>query len=267
MPSPNGEPTSTAVQEAAAALETARHTRVPVQQVSRTWPQLDLDAAYQVQLEGVRRRLAAGERVVGHKVGLTAKVMQQMFGVDQPDYGHLTDRMLVPDGAAVPCATYLQPRAEIEVAFVLAAPLKGPGVTPEDVLTATEGVCAAIEIIDSRIADWQITLVDTVADNGSSAAAVLGQRRLAPDQVDLAAVDGRVLVNGEEAGRGRGDAVLGHPATAVAWLANALGDRGITLEPGHVVLSGAIAAAVPVHPGTRVTARFDTLGEATVEFT
>jgi len=152
-------------------------------------------------------------------------------------------------------------------AFVLAAPLRGPGVTRQAVLDATDYLCAAIEIIDSRIADWKITLADTIADNASSAGVVLGTRRVPPRGLDLAVLVGRTLVGGQVAERGLGSAVLGHPADAVAWLANVLGERGVTLKAGHVVLPGAFARAVDVRPGDRITADIDEIGTAEVEFT
>ncbi len=251
--------------ELAGRLADAERRRVPIPPLTGTVPGLSVPDAYAVQQVNIARRVAEGARIIGHKVGLTSAAMQRMLGVDQPDFGHLLDTMVV--SGTVAAADYLQPRAEVEIAFVLRAPLRGPGVTVDDVLAATDHVRAAIEIIDSRIADWRITLADTVADNASSAGVVLGERRVPLDGLDLAALEGRTLVDGEVAERGRGTAVLGHPAAAVAWLADTLGRRGAGLEPGHVVLPGAFARAVPVAPGTRITADVDALGGTEVIFT
>lgn len=259
--------------EIAAALASAERERMPMPPLAETWAGLDVDDAYEIQRLNVRRRLDAGERVLGHKVGLTSRAMQEMLGVDQPDYGHLLDTMFVPSanggddgGSAVPVDRYVAPRAEIEIAFVLGAPVAGPGVTLQDVLAATDHLRPAIEIIDSRIADWRIGLVDTIADNASSAGVMLGAGRTSPDNLDLAAVGGRVVVNGEVADGGTGADVLDHPAAAVAWLANTLGRRGARLEAGHVALPGACTRAVSVRPGDRVEADFDVLGGAAVTF-
>jgi 2-keto-4-pentenoate hydratase len=251
-------------QEAAAALAAAERDRVPIAPLTQTWPGLTVDDAYEIQRFNVAHRVAAGERVVGHKVGLTSQAMQEMLGVDEPDFGHLLDGMVVE--GQTQAARYIAPRAEIEIAFVLGSPLKGPGVTADDVLAATDQVRAAIEIIDSRIADWKIALVDTVADNASSAGVVLGEQSIAPTGLNLVALEGRTYLNGEFVERGRGVAVLGNPAVAVAWLANTLGARGVTLEAGHVVLPGACARAVAVQAGDVVRADFDALGTVEVMF-
>jgi 2-keto-4-pentenoate hydratase len=251
-------------EEVAAALAVAERDRVPIAPLSRTWPGLTVDDAYEIQRFNVAHRVTAGERVVGHKVGLTSRAMQEMLGVDEPDFGHLLAGMVVE--GQTEATRYIAPRAEIEIAFVLGSPLKGPGVTAEDVLAATDHLRAAIEIIDSRVADWKIALVDTVADNASSAGVVLGERRVAPAGLDLAALEGRTHLNGEIVERGPGAAVLGNPAVAVAWLANTLGARGVALEAGHIVLPGACARAVTVRPGDLVTADFDVLGRVEVMF-
>ncbi len=251
--------------ELAAALADAERRRAPIPPLTETVPAFGVRDAYAVQRINVARRVAGGARIIGHKVGLTSPAMQRMLGVDEPDFGHLLDTMVVSGTAAA--AGYLQPRAEVEIAFILREPLRGPGVTVDDVLAATAHVCAAIEIIDSRIADWRITLADTVADNASSAGVVLSERRVPVDGLDLAALEGRTLVDGRVAERGRGTAVLGHPAAAVAWLADTLGRHGTGLEQGHVVLPGAFARAVPVVAGTRVTADIDALGDTEVIFT
>lgn len=252
--------------EVAEALATAERERTPIPPLAEAWSDVDVDDAYAIQFVNIRRRLAAGERIVGHKVGLTSRPMQEMLGVDQPDYGHLLDTMSVGNDEDVPAGRYVAPRAEIEIGFVLGAPLAGPGVTADDVLAATAHLRPAIEIIDSRIMDWRIGLADTVADNASSAGFVLGTGETPPERLDLATLEARVLVNGAVTDKGSGAAVLGHPATAVSWVANTLGARGERLEAGHVVLPGACAKAVPVQPGDRVEGDFDILGRVAVTF-
>ncbi|GAB3969702.1 2-keto-4-pentenoate hydratase [Actinoallomurus sp. CA-150999] len=252
--------------EAARALAAAERDRAAIPPPTETWPGLDTADAYEIQLINTRRRIAAGETVRGHKVGLTSAAMQQMLGVDQPDYGVLFASMFTEDGGKVTAADLLAPKAEIEIAFVLRDELRGPGVTVDDVLAATDHLRAAIEIVDSRVADWRITLADTVADNASSAGVVLSGHRVPVGDVDLERVEGRLLKGGELVDRGPGSAVLGNPAAAVAWLANTLGERGVSLEPGHVVLPGACTRAVDVVAGDVVTADFDVLGPVTVTF-
>jgi 2-keto-4-pentenoate hydratase len=252
--------------EAARTLAAAERDRVAIPPLTETWPALDAADGYEIQLVNTRRRTAAGETVRGHKVGLTSRAMQEMLGVDQPDYGVLFSGMFVDDGGKTLAANYLAPKAEIEIAFVLRDVLRGPGVTVDGVLAATDHVRAAIEIIDSRIADWRITLADTVADNASSAGVVLGERRVPVGDVDLRNVEGRLRIGGELVESGPGSAVLGHPAAAVAWLANTLGERGVSLEPGHVVLPGACTRAVAVSAGDHVVADFDVLGPVSVTF-
>ena len=257
------------VARAADALVQARRSRTPVAPLRETYDGLDLDGAYAVQQAAAqRRRDEEGDTVVGHKVGLTSAAMQQMLGVDQPDFGHLWAADLVddadPDGDG-PTPTldptrWVAPRVEPEMAFVLAEPLKGPGVTVDDVLAATREIRPSLEVIDSRVRDWDIRLVDTVADEASGAGAVLGGPARPPADVDLTAGEVRLFVDGEVVETGRGDAVLGHPAAAVAWLANTLAERGVALEAGHLVLPGSCTRAVPVTPGSTVRAEFDGLG-------
>jgi 2-keto-4-pentenoate hydratase len=252
--------------EAAEALARAERDRAAIPPPTETWPGLDVADAYEIQLINTRRRIAAGEKVLGHKVGLTSTAMQRMLGVERPDYGVLFAAMFAEDGAKVAADGLVAPKAEIEIAFVLRDELRGPGVTVDQVLAATDHVRAAIEIVDSRIADWRITLADTVADNASSAGVVLGERRAPVGDLDLERVEGRLQKNGELLERGPGSAVLGHPAAAVAWLADTLGKRGVTLEPGHVVLPGACTRAVEVAAGDVVTADFDVLGSVSIAF-
>jgi 2-keto-4-pentenoate hydratase len=197
-------------------------------------------------------------------IGLTAKAMQEMLGVDEPDYGCLYADRVLEDGAQIAAAGLIAPRVEPEIAFVLAKPLSGPGVTAQDVLAATAYVVPALEVIDSRIADWNIGLVDTIADNASCARVVLGSQRSGSLDVDLAAAAVDLWVNGESVQQGTGAAVLGHPAEAIAWLANALAGHGVTLQAGHVLLPGSLTAAVPFAAGDHVVADFAELGTVEV---
>lgn len=247
-------------EELAAELAAAAHTRVGVEPLSARFPGLTLDTAYAVQLAGVRARLVAGDRVVGHKVGLTSRAMQEQLGVTAPDLGHLFDRDL-QDTAVAPAVLrlpeFVAPRVEPEIGFVLARALQGPGVTAADVLAATGEVVAALEIIDSRVLDWRIGLLDTVADNASGAGTVLGASRLPAAGVDLPAVEVTLAVDGEVVAAGSGGDVLGNPAEAVAWLANALAELdGSGLQAGHVVLPGSCTRAVSLAAGQTATASF-----------
>ena len=191
---------------------------------------LTVEDAYQIQLELVKLKLAAGKKVIGKKVGLTSVVMQKMLNVDEPDYGHLFDDMKLSDGATVKVDTMLAPKVEAEIGFMLAEDLVGPNVTFIDVMMATEYVVPTLEIIDSRVNDWKIKLVDTVADNGSSAKVVVGDSKVYLDAIDLRTNSMVLLKNGELLATGAGSAALGHPAHAVAWLANKLHEFGISLK-------------------------------------
>src|SRR6266542_2505735 len=222
--------------------------------------------AYAIQAGWLTRKLAAGAELVGRKVGLTSQAMQKQLNVHEPDFGFLLRTMLVPSGGTLARAELLRPRVEPEIGFWLARDLRGPGVTVEQVLAATRGVCAAMEIVDSRIADWRIKLVDTIADNGSSARAVFSDNVVPAGDVDLAAERVTLLRNGEPVGEGDGAAVLGHPAEAVAWLANTLATFDQALRAGQVVLPGAMCASVFAEKGEVFEARFTRLGSVTVRF-
>lgn len=251
---------------AAAALAAAERDRAPIGPLTQQWPTIDVVDAYEIQLQNIARRIDGGAHIRGHKVGLSAKAMQQMLGVDEPDYGHLLDDMFVFEGESVPTSRYCAPRVEIEVAFVLGAPLAGPGCSVADVLRATAFVCPSIEIIDSRIADWKIKLADTIADNASSAGVVLGGKATPVDAVDLRTIGAVMRKNGVVVETGASGAVLGNPATAVAWLANKVHQFGVRLEAGHVVLPGSCTRMVPVAAGDVIRAEFDVLGHVSVAF-
>ncbi len=252
--------------EIAALLATAERTRTPVRPLVEQWPGMDVVDSYEVQLLNIGQRLAAGATVLGHKVGLSSEAMQQMMGVEEPDYGHLLSDMQVSTDTPVEAARYCYPRVEVEVAFVLGDTLPGEGCTEEDVLAATEAVAPSIELIDSRIVDWRIGIVDTIADNASSAGFVLGPERVKPREIDLLGIDARLLRNGEKVAEGRSDAVLGNPVTAVAWLARKVASFGVTLEAGHVILPGSVHRAIDVRPGDSFRADFDGLGSVSLDF-
>lgn len=231
-----------------------------------TYPGMTLEQAYQVQLSMIQRRLDDGQRIIGKKIGVTSKVVMDMLGVDQPDFGHLLSDMLYADGAAIAIDDLIAPKAEGEIAFVLKEDLRGPGITVADVLRATAYVMPCFEIVDSRIRDWKIRIQDTVADNASAGAFVLGGQGVAPRDVDLACVGMTLEKNGEVVATGAGAAALGHPANAVAWLANKLGQLGIGLNKGEVILSGSLAAMVPVQAGDQLRISLGGIGSASVRF-
>lgn len=251
---------------AASALAVAERERAPIAPLSETYPGIDVVDAYEIQLANAAARRDAGGRVRGHKVGLSARAMQKMLGVDEPDYGHLFGDMFVFEGETLRAADFCAPRVEPEVAFVLGAPLAGPDCTVADVLRATEFVLPAIEVIDSRVAEWRIKLVDTVADNASSARVVLGGSPTSLEDVDVRLLGAVLRRNGEVVEVGASGAVLGNPATALAWLANKVHSFGVTLEAGHVVMPGSCTRAVAVGPGDSVRADFDVLGYVSVNF-
>jgi len=246
----------------------AERRAVAVEPPSRRHPTLTAVDAYAIQEEYATLRRSEGATLVGRKIGCTSKAVQELFGIDQPDYGHVFDEMLVANGGDIARDTLIDPMAEPEIAFVLRAGLRGPGVTIADVLAATESVapCIEVEVIDSRIAGWEIQFVDTVADNGSSARAVIGDPR-PPDGLALEKLEVDFRRNGETVARAKGDAVLGHPAAAVAWLANALAAFGRSLEPAQTVLSGSITTAVRAVSGDVFEASFEGLGSVSCRFT
>jgi 2-keto-4-pentenoate hydratase len=251
---------------AADILAAAERDRRPVPPLVEQFPEMDVVDSYEIQLLNIRQRLSAGVTVNGHKVGLSSEAMQKMMGVDEPDYGHLLSDMEVFPDRPVEAARYCYPRVEVEVGFILGGTLPGEGCTEDDVIAATEAVAPAIELIDSRIVDWRIGLVDTIADNASSAGYVLGPERVAPTDLDLTRIEARLLRNGEKAAEGRSDAVLGNPVTAVAWLARKVASFGVRLEAGHVILPGSVHRAVDVAPGDEFTAEFDGLGHVNLSF-
>lgn len=251
---------------AAELLRSAELDARAIAPLTETFPGIDAVDAYEIQLCGVARRVHGDNRVIGHKVGLSSKAMQDMMGVDEPDYGHLLADMLLHEDRPVRAGRYLLPRVEVEVAFVLGADLPGEGCTVADVLRCTAYVAPSIELIDSRIVDWRIGLVDTIADNASSAGVVLGAGRRKPDELDLTAIDAVLTKNGGQVAAGRSDAVLGDPTNAVAWLAQKVASFGVRLRSGHIILPGSCTRAYDVVAGDSVTASFTGLGSVSLSF-
>src|SRR6185369_2935061 len=251
--------------KAADILMSAEKERKQAVQLSKTWPDITIEDSYAISTEVTRRKIAAGAKLIGHKIGLTSKAMQQSSQIDEPDYGHLLDNMLVADGAKVPHANYCVPRVELELAFVLAKPLKGPGVGLLDVLRATEYVVPSIEIIDARVQNPR-KIMDTVADNAAAAGIVIGGRPVGPMEIDFRWAGGIMYRNSEIEETGLAAGVLGHPAMGIAWLANKVGKFGVTLEPGHLMLSGSFTRPVWANKGDTLHADFGPLGSVSVQF-
>ncbi len=252
---------------AAQALRQARQSRQPIPPVSGTHGIADLDAAYAVaHINTLARLNEPGRRVVGKKVGLTSKAVQQQLGVDQPDFGVLFDDMEFLDGAEVPFARLLQPKVEAEVAFVIGRDLGSDKPTWSEFLDSVSYALAALEIVDSAIADWKISLGDTIADNASSGLYVLGHDPVAPGHLSLGALSMQMMVNGRVVSIGSGAACLGHPMRAAYWLACTMSARGEPLRTGEVVLSGALGPMVPITAGDVVHAQIGELGSVSCRF-
>jgi 2-oxo-hept-3-ene-1,7-dioate hydratase len=251
--------------KAADILVAAEKDRKQAVQLSKTWPGITMEDAYAISPEVAKRKIAAGAKLIGHKVGLTSKAMQRSSQIDEPDYGHLLDNMMIADGARVPHDNYCLPRVEIELAFVLGKPLRGPGIGLPDVLRATEYVVPAIEIVDARLQDPR-KIFDTVADNGAAAGIVIGGRPVGPLDIDLRWVGGMMYRNSEIEETGVAAGVLGHPALGVAWLANKLGQHGVALDVGHLVLAGSFTRVVHARKGDTLHADFGSLGGIAVQF-
>lgn len=245
----------------AAELYGAESSRRPTEPLTRRFPELSVPDAYRIQQANVQRRLARGERVVGHKIGLTAKAMQELFGVGEPDYGHLLNTMVHDARSPLDLSALIDPQIEVEPAFVLGRELEGPGVSVADVLAATDHVCVCFEVIDSRIIDWRVRLQDTVADNGSSARVVLGASKTDPAVLELDNLKAELELDGAVVETGNTGAILGHPARGIAWLANRISEFGIALEPGHIVLPGTCMRSVRIGGHRRAVGRIEGLGE------
>lgn len=248
-------------------LYAALTTRETVAPLTSREPDITIEDAYHIQQRMISRRLDAGERIVGKKIGVTSKVVQNMLNVHQPDFGYLLDGMIYNEGESIAANSLIQPRAEGEIAFILKHDIMGPGVTGADVLRATECVMPCFEIVDSRITDWKIRIQDTVADNASCGVFVLGETRGDPRRLDITMAGMVLEKNGELHSTGVGAAVQGSPANAVAWLANTLGRLGIPFRAGEIILSGSQSALVPVTGGDELVCTVGGLGSCRVKFT
>lgn len=258
--------TSQPITDAAAELWAAHRDRAPISPLTERYPGFDVAAAYSVQQVLLRRRLALGTTLVGRKIGLTSEPMQTLLGVDEPDFGFILSDMVLPDGCTVAMGRFCAPRVEPEVAFLLDKPLRGPGVTAADVYAATESVAAALEVVDSRIADWKLTLADTVADNASSGAVVLGPWVPYIPDLALPAAVATLQLNDIAIDSGVGAAVMGDPAAAVAWLANTLAAYDTELAAGQFVMSGSFTSAAFVQSGDRAATTISGLGSVSLHF-
>lgn len=255
------------IQEIARNLLEAEKNRKAINPITDKHPNIAIEDAYKVQLEVVNFKKQEGQLVAGKKIGLTSKQMQDLLGINEPDYGHILDRMVISEDHPLSFSQLIQPRVEGEIAFILKKDLKGPGITMADVLNATKSVMASIEVIDSRIEDWKIKIQDTIADNASSARIILGSKIVSPHKLDLRYIGMVLEKNGEIVATGAGAAVMGNPAQSVAWLANKLSEFGISLKAGEIVMSGSLTAAAKVLPNDVITVTFDRLGAVTAKFT
>jgi 2-oxo-hept-3-ene-1,7-dioate hydratase len=254
------------LEAAAVALLKAEESAKPTKRISERWPDVTLDDAYAISALVAEKKLSSGQRLIGHKVGLTSKAMQAASKIDEPDYGHVFDSMLIPNGSAVPYSRFCVPRVEPELTFILNAPLKGPGITLVDVMRATEYVVPSIEIIDARVEEPR-KIFDTISDNGAGAGLILGGRPSCPHDIDLARVGAALLRNHDIEETGLAMGVLTHPAASVAWLANKLSEIGRSMEPGHLILSGSFTRPVWAQAGDTIAADFGELGTVVVSFT
>ena len=251
--------------EAARLLLQAEREVKPVTQIAQTFPAIEIEDSYAIQREVIALKMAAGAKLRGHKIGLTSKAMQASVGIVEPDYGHLLDDMFYHDGDTIPAARFIVPRIEVELAFVLGKPLKGPGVTLFDVLNATDYVIPALELIDGR-SKYPRKIVDNIADNAACGAVILGGRALRPMDVDLRWVGALLYKNSQIEESGLSAAVLGHPAMGIVWLANKVGAFDTTLEAGHVLLAGSFTRPVAVAQGDTIHVDYGPLGAISVTF-
>jgi 2-keto-4-pentenoate hydratase len=247
-------------------LMAAESSLTPIDPITDRFPEITIPEAYAIQLKTIETKVKSGAVTVGKKIGLTSNAMQEMFGVREPDYGHILNDNVSMEGQPIPMSRLIQPRVESEICFLLKKDLKGPGVTTADVLAATAGVIPAFEVIDSRIKDWRIKIQDTIADNASNALVVLGGQLTAITNLDLRLVGLVLERDGDIVATAAGAAVWGNPVQAVAWLANALGQYGISLRSGEFIMSGSLTAAIPAQSGSSFRAIFDHLGSVTTRF-
>ena len=248
------------------SLFEALRANTVIDPISDKYPEMTIEHAYQVQKRMTDRRVADGETIVGKKIGVTSRAVMNMLGVYQPDFGYMTDRMIVNEGETIAMSRMIQPKAEGEIAFLLKKDLMGPGLTNADILAATEAVIPCFEIVDSRIRDWKIKIQDTVADNASCGLFVLGDNAVSPRKVDLSTCGMVLEKNGEIIATGSGAAAMGAPVNAITWLANTLGRLGVPLKAGEVVLSGALAAMFPCAAGDNFRVSIGGIGSCSVRF-
>ncbi|MEW4467429.1 fumarylacetoacetate hydrolase family protein [Parasphingorhabdus sp. JC815] len=249
-----------------AQLYSALRERKTLKPLIAVDPELSIDDAYKISLDLLARRCKDGEKVVGKKIGVTSKAVQVMLGVFQPDFGFLTDAMYIQGDIDVAKTGLIQPRAEAEIAFILNDNLNGPDITAEQVIAATDCIAPCFEIVDSRIEDWKISIVDTVADNASCGVFVIGETRVDPREYDLPNLKVTVTKNGEALSEGLGSAVQGNPAEAVAWLANTLGRHGVTLDAGDIILSGSLVPLEPAKKGDIFEMMLEGIGGCSARF-
>jgi 2-oxopent-4-enoate hydratase len=256
------------IEEYAKALIKAEDTQTPIEPITKKYPHLKTEDAYKIQLKLIEEKTRRGEVIIGKKIGLTSKAMQERAGISEPDYGFLTDRMIGYEGFPVKLSELINPAVEAEIGFVLKEELKGPGVIVSDVLQATDYVMPCLEIIDGRTirypGEWKVE--NSILDNAAVGRVVFGGKRCSIDDVDLRYVGLVFERNGEIVSTAAGAAVYGNPVQAVAWLANKLSEFGVTLKAGETIISGSLIAAVQVSEGDCFTAMFDRLGSVKVKF-
>ncbi len=243
----------------------AKECREPIAPLVETYPKMTIDDAYEVSKYFLKCRRLHKQKIIGKKIGVTSKVVQDMLGVHQPDFGFLTDAMQI-HSKNIDISKLIAPRAEAEIAFKLKSDLNGPDVSGKDVIEATESVMACFEIVDSRIKDWNITIQDTIADNASCGLFVICEKEVDPANLDLSKIKVVVTKNGEYLSEGLGSAVMGAPENAVAWLANTLGQYDDSLKEGDIILSGSLVPLEPIVPGDSMKVEFDHLGSWEVDF-
>jgi 2-oxo-hept-3-ene-1,7-dioate hydratase len=264
--------TTAQIQQAAARLDGAERSREQIGQLSLAYPDISVEDAYAIQRCWVEQKIRNGRKLVGHKIGLTSRAMQVSSNISEPDFGALLDDMFFDEGSDIPFQRFIVPRVEVELAFILGKPLKGPNCTLFDVLEATEWVIPALEIIDARIQQLdpqtQVTrkVFDTISDNAANAGVVMGGRAVRPTEIDLRKVPAVLYRNGVIEESGVSAAVLNHPAKGVAWLANKLAAYDVTLQPGQIILGGSFTRPVAANPGDTFHVDYDMLGSIACRF-
>jgi 2-oxopent-4-enoate hydratase len=248
------------------ALMDASEAHTPISPLTDELPELTPEGAYEIAADIIGHKMGNGRHIVGRKVGVTSEAAQKALGIDTPSFGIILDDMTVRDGGRVRMSNLIQPKVEAEIGFRLKDVLKGPGVTADDVIAATEYVFPALEIVDSRIIDWKVKRGDLIADNTASAMVVLGNTHIAPGDIDLPAEQVSLTIDGMEIASGEGSAVLGHPANAIAWLANTLSEMDMGIGAGEFVIPGSMIAPQVVRAGNAITAAYGSLGIVSVSF-